>query len=93
MKQYTLLSNDRTFAFSAENPLGIRGGGSRGADCSKISPTVTIHAGETVNLVEIDGSGIIQSMWFTGYVGHSFILRIYWDWVEGEANRKISFKL
>jgi hypothetical protein len=22
---------------------------------------------------------MIQSMWFTGYVGHSFILRIYWD--------------
>ena len=79
MKPYTLLSDDRSFAFSAENPTGTRGGGSRGGDCTKLSPTVTIPAGGTVTLVDIEGPGIIQNMWFTGYVGHSFILRIYWD--------------
>ncbi len=82
MKEYTLLNNDKTFAFSAENPTGTRGGGSRGGDCTKLSPTVTIHAGETVTLAEVEGSGLIQNMWFTGYVGHSFILRIYWDGQE-----------
>ena len=82
MKEYTLINNDKTFAFSAENPTGARGGGSRGGDCTKLSPTVTIHAGETVTLAEVEGSGLIQNMWFTGYVGHSFILRIYWDGQE-----------
>ncbi len=79
MKHYTLLSDDRSFAFSAENPTGTRGGGSRGGDCTKLSPTVTIKSGETVTLADINGSGMIQNMWFTGYVGHSFILRIYWE--------------
>jgi len=71
--------NRKSFAFSAENPTGTRAGGSRGGDCTKLRPTVTIHAGETVTLADTDGPGIIQHMWFTGYVGHSFILRIYWD--------------
>ena len=47
MKTYTLLSEDRSFAFSAENPTGTRGGGSRGGDCTKLSPTVTVRAGES----------------------------------------------
>ena len=79
MKPYAFLSDDLTFAFSAENPTGTRGGGSRGGDCTKLSPTVTIAPGETVTLVDADGPGIIRNMWFTGYVGHSFILRAYWD--------------
>ena len=66
----------KTFAFSAENPTGTRSGGTRGGDCSKLNPTVTIEPGKTVTLVDTDGPGIIQSMWFTGYVGHSFIIRI-----------------
>ena len=79
MKPYVLLSDDRTFAFSAENPTGVRSGGSCGGDCTKPSPTVLIKAGETVTLADIEASGMIQNMWFTGYVGHSFILRLYWD--------------
>lgn len=79
MKPYLFLSDDQTFAFSAENPTGTRGGGSRGGDCTKLSPTVRINPGETVVLANITGSGMIQNMWFTGYAGHSFILRIYWD--------------
>ena len=35
-----------------------------------------------VTLADIEGSGMIQNMWFTGYVGHSFILRIFWDGQE-----------
>ncbi len=76
------LTKQETFAFSAENPTGARAGGSRGGDCTKLRPTVCIHKGETVTLVDTDGPGIIQNMWFTGYVGHSFILRIYWDGQE-----------
>ena len=79
MKPYSMISNAKTFAFSAENPTGTRAGGSRGGDCTKLSPTVTIRAGETVTLVDTDGPGMIQSTWFTGYVGHSFVIRMYWD--------------
>ena len=79
MNPYYIISNAKTFAFSAENPTGTRAGGSRGGDCTKLRPTVTIRAGETVTLVDTDGPGMIQSIWFTGYVGHSFVIRMYWD--------------
>ena len=64
MKPYLFLSDDQTFAFSAENPTGTRGGGSRGGDCTKLSPTVRINPGETVTLASITGSGMIQNIWF-----------------------------
>ncbi len=82
MNDYFLLQDAQTFAFSAENPTGERAGGSRGGDCTKLRPTVKIQPGETVTLVDTDGPGMIQNMWFTGYVGHSFILRMYWDHCE-----------
>lgn len=90
MKSYALLSDEQTFAFSPENPTGTRGGGARGGDCTKLSPTVTIQAGETVTLADIRGPGMIQNMWFTGYVGHSFILRITW---EDQANPSVEVPL
>ncbi len=76
---YTRISDHETFAFSAENPTGARSGGSRGGDCTKLRPTVEIQPGEEAELVRVEGPGTIETMWFTGYVGHSFILRIYWD--------------
>ncbi len=79
MNNYCMIQNSKTFAFSAENPTGVRAGGSQGGDCTKLRPTVTIHAGETVTLVDAAGPGVIQHMWFTGYVGHHFIIRMYWD--------------
>ena len=75
MNNYCMIQNSKTFAFSAENPTGVRAGGSQGGDCTKLRPTVTIHAGETVTLVDAAGPGVIQHMWFTGYVGHHFIIR------------------
>lgn len=79
MNNYCMIQNSKTFAFSAENPTGVRAGGSQGGDCTKLRPTVTIPAGETVTLVDAAGPGVIQHMWFTGYVGHHFIIRMYWD--------------
>ena len=32
-----IISNAKTFAFSAENPTGTRAGGSRGGDCTKLN--------------------------------------------------------
>lgn len=76
------LTDHETFGFSAENPTGTRGGGTRGGDCTKLSACIGIEAGQTVTLADTDGPGMITHIWFTGYVGHSFILRIYWDNAE-----------
>jgi len=57
-----MIQNSKTFAFSAENPTGVRAGGSQGGDCTKLRPTVTIPAGETVTLVDAAGPGVIQHM-------------------------------
>lgn len=81
MKLYEMA--DRvSFGFSAENPTGSKSGGSRGKDCEKLRPCIEIAPGETAVLMDADGPGMIRHIWFTGYVGHSFILRVYWD---GEA--------
>ena len=73
------MENRRNFGFSAENPTGTKGGGTRGKDCEKLNPCIQIQPGETVTLCDTDGPGMVTHMWFTGYVGHSFILRIYWE--------------
>ena len=73
------LKNRKTFGFSAENPTGTRGGGSRGTDTEKLNPCIRIQPGETAVLCDTDRPGMITTLWMTGYVGHSLILRIYWD--------------
>lgn len=78
MPMYTL-QNRKTFAFSAENPTGCRNGGTRGKDCDKLRPNIPIQPGETVTLCDLEGPGMITHMWYTGYTGHSFIIRIYWE--------------
>lgn len=73
------LHDRTTFAFSAENPTGTRNGGTRGKDCEKLCPCLSVKPGETVTLCDVDGPGMITHMWFTGYIGHSFIIRVYWE--------------
>lgn len=68
-----------TFAFSAENSTGRRGGGTRGKDCEKLSPCIELKAGEIKEICNVEGPGMITHIWLTGYVGHSLILRFYWD--------------
>ncbi|MHC4983544.1 MAG: glycoside hydrolase family 172 protein [Planctomycetota bacterium] len=84
------LSNAKTRSISAENPTGEKGKGAlaeadpngparelgRGWKCR---PCIKIKAGEEYVLADIEGPGAIQSMWFAGYVGRNFILRIYWE--------------
>ena len=73
------MKNRTSFAFSAENPTGSRNGGTHGGDCEKLNACITIEPHKTVTLCDTDGEGMITHIWFTGYVGHSFIMRIYWD--------------
>ena len=79
------LHHRATFGFSAENPTGARNGGTPGKDCEKLRPCISIKSGETITLCDVDGPGMITHMWFTGYIGHGFILRIYWDGMEAPS--------
>lgn len=84
------LSSARTRSISAENPNGEKGGGAKSDPHPnsparelgkgwKCSPCAMVGPGETYVVADIEGPGAIQSMWFAGYVGRDFILRIYWD--------------
>ena len=77
MKLYRI-KNRQSFGFSAENPTGQKNGGTKGKDCEKLRPCIQIAPGETVTLCDT-GPGMITHIWFTGYVGHSFVMRIYWE--------------
>lgn len=75
MNEHLFSNNNReTFAFSAENPAGKKGGGSQGGDCTKLHPNIGINGGETVTLVNVDGPAIIQDMWFAGDISHTTII-------------------
>ena len=84
------LSDAKTRSISAENPTGEKGGGAKaepGADSAarelgrgwKVRPYIVLSPGEVITLVDIDGQGAIQSIWFAGSVGRDLVLRIYWD--------------
>ncbi|MBN1543726.1 DUF2961 domain-containing protein [candidate division KSB1 bacterium] len=86
------LSSAQSRSISAENPRGEKGGGARAVEGIgknhardlgpgwKIAPAVTIAAGQTFTMAEIDGPGAIQQIWMTSPAKwRSLILRIYWD--------------
>lgn len=72
----------KTYVFSPENPTGMPGCGSKGEYWQKLHPCDVLEAGETKTLVNTNGPGIIRTMWFTGDVSQSLVLRIYWDGQE-----------
>ena len=86
-----LLVNARTRSISTENPNGEVGGGARetpeGGAAEwlgkgwKVRPCITLKAGETTTLADIDGPGIIQHIWITVSPNayRDCILRFYWD--------------
>ncbi|CAN5614253.1 DUF2961 domain-containing protein [soil metagenome] len=86
------LSQAQTRSISPENFTGEKGKGGMatdgtGASCArelgqgwKLSPSIIIHAGETFELANIEGSGAIQQIWMTPTGNWRYsILRIYWD--------------
>jgi hypothetical protein len=92
------LSDAQSRSISPENFSGEKGKGGMategtGANCArdlgqgwKISPSVVIEAGSTLELASIDGPGAIQQIWMTptGHWRHA-ILRFYWDGQEQPA--------
>lgn len=72
----------KNFAFSPENPTGAREGGSKDKPWEKNHPNICVKPGETLTLVDVDGPGRIQSIWFGGDITANFIIRMYWDGQE-----------
>lgn len=80
-------------SISAENPYGEKGKGGMAIPESqnnpayylgqgwKVRPSIQIAPGETVEIADIQGEGIIRSMWMTCFPEtlRWLILRIYWD--------------
>ncbi|MEZ4620138.1 MAG: glycoside hydrolase family 172 protein [Caldilineaceae bacterium] len=92
------LSNAQSRSISPENFTGEKGKGGMatsgtGADCArdlgqgwKLSPSISIEAGETFTLADIEGAGAIQQIWMTPTGNWRYsILRVYWDDQEQPA--------
>jgi hypothetical protein len=85
-----------TRSISPENPTGERGKGGMADEGTgaafardlgrgwKVSPSVRIAAGETIDLASIEGSGMIQHIWMVpiNAAWRNLILRFYWDGQE-----------
>ncbi|MFA0767696.1 MAG: hypothetical protein OXFUSZZB_001024 [Candidatus Fervidibacter sp.] len=87
-----LLLDAETRSISAENPTGEKGGGAKAEPMPdnpaselgrgwKVRPCITLKAGETVTLADIQGAGIIQHIWMTvsEKAYRTCILRMFWD--------------
>lgn len=86
-----LLSHAKSRAITPENPTGAPNAGalaSEGAGAErarllgpgwKVSPAYMLQPGETHILADIEGEGLIQSIWMTGCVSREIILRMYWE--------------
>jgi hypothetical protein len=84
------LSNAQSRSISAENPIGEKGKGAMAETGSraarelgrgwKVSPAISIKAGEEREIANITGPGAIQQIWMTPTGNWRFtILRVYWD--------------
>lgn len=98
----SLLSDAKSRSIIAENPRGEPNAGAlategTGAKCArslgrgwKVSPSYAVQPGETFEMALIEGSGAIQSMWMSGYVGRDVVIRMYWD---GQAQPSVECPL
>ena len=87
------IQNFESRSISAENFKGEKGKGGMavhgtGENCArdlgigwKVSPSVSIPAGEVFELADIDGSGIIKHIWITDNCPRNrmLVIRMYWD--------------
>ena len=100
MGNLSLLSDAKTRSISPENPTGEKGkggmcevenGSAKGPARDlgrgwKVNPFVTIPAGETHCMADIEGPGAIQHIWLTPTgKWRNTILRIYWDGQEAPS--------
>ena len=93
MLNLSKLSEYESRSISAENFKGEKGKGGMAVEGTgqnaarelgrgwKVSPSVVIPAGETFEMANIDGSGIIKHIWITDNCPENrrLIIRMYWD--------------
>lgn len=85
---YTLPDNFKSSSISSfENINGVKGAGGKTNHSAKGNAAEELKSGQSKTLLEIQGPGMIQRMWFTlqnrsTEMMRSLRLRIYWD---GEA--------
>jgi hypothetical protein len=82
---YTLPADFKSSSISSfENINGVKGAGGKINHSAKGNAFEELKRGQSKTLLEIDGSGVIQRMWFTlrdrsPEMLRSLRLRIYWD--------------
>jgi hypothetical protein len=82
---YTLPENFKSSSVSSfENLNGIKGSGGKSNHSSKGNAFEELKSGQSKTLLEIEGPGVIQRMWFTlqnrtPAMMRALRLRIYWD--------------
>ena len=93
MGNLAYLSKAETRSISPENFTGEPGKGGMATEGTgaepardlgkgwKVSPSIRVQPGETVELADISGSGAIQHIWLTpaGGIWRHMIVRFYWD--------------
>jgi hypothetical protein len=96
------LRDEQTRSITAENPDGAPGAGGQASsnlgEGRKGRPCITIDAGKTVTIADIDGPGKIRHIWITvpdatdggNHVLRDLVLRAYWD---GENDPSIEVPL
>ncbi|MGJ4845242.1 glycoside hydrolase family 172 protein [Leifsonia sp. Le1] len=92
--QERIKRGEQSASITAENPTGARGAGGQTSSPlgpgRKGRPCITLPAGETTELANIDGAGTIRHIWMTvathteavGFVLRDLVLRMYWDGSE-----------
>lgn len=86
-------------SISAENPTGLPGQGGRAVEGTgayaarhlgegwKISPSLTIPAGSTVPIADVQGSGVLQHFWISVRPEwwRTLVIRFHWDGEEAPS--------
>lgn len=87
------LADAQSRTISPENPTGAKGAAAQATDGVaadaardlgqgwKVNPFVYVRAGQTLELADIDGPGVIRQIWLTpaGCPWRMLVLRFYWD--------------
>jgi hypothetical protein len=90
MYDFQILNDVKTRTISCENPNGSKGNGAKeGPDHNeaakelgigwKCRPFMRIEPKSTLDMASIEGEGEIKSIWITGNLDRSVIIRMYWD--------------
>ncbi|HTM97314.1 MAG TPA: glycoside hydrolase family 172 protein [Pedobacter sp.] len=87
---FKMRSNVNSKLISFENMTGVKGNGGKENDGAKGHATETISPGATRTIVNFNGTGIVQRMWYTisersPEVLRSIRLKIFWDGADKPA--------